>query len=1289
MSTYLLSVVLMIVAAMFAGWVSLAISRRSHAGFFRLLENHLPASKSKLLVYNVRKDKFHDTSDEKSSYNGISLSLFACKFADGGVLIETFGKLKNGAERMSSFVGQNSEGDKYLTLTLRGEWVFGRLHHIDVIMSESEVSAAPAKQLSFSNFRSMFDLVSAGFIICEMDGTIIDFNKATASIFGIPDKESLLARKFNIFDNPYYTGPQKGSEFNNNGALYIVNIDMSKVAHHYFGRTGFASLAFRYYKMSDSGKDYIIAIITDLSNQGTPEFVTLLDEQQTILKVSTVGYAIYNLDGVMEYANDAFFKIIGVRDPDAYMSRKRVIFDSPVLPDDFKRSIMTNEMTETVCHFAVTDVAREYYDSDHDGPLDLKFQCRRVVSADGSKLSYVLCITDITEDERHRRIIAELDNDKELLMRTAGISTWNLNLQTGMREQVSGISIFPDEWTHAQLRESMHPKDRYLFDVIEESLRDGILKESRNVFRMKKTPADDQYSYFDVSLVAKDEGGVVEKIGCAIRDVTSQALSKQSLEMGKIRTQLTMQENDLTQFDFDTETGNLTIYQAEEMFNIPTHCPIEEILNLVHPDDKHVITDLMVRAFRHENFSQTVYFKSINPVTHSDWFHLQMFVIPLKRNQRGEVTVYTGLIRDNTRWVNTLQQQEENNLMLNTFINTVPCLFFMKDVDNDFRYILVNEQACKWPGIDRDKIIGHTDEEAFGNVPAFDISQERAHDKETIDKGYLEHDITVNMNGEKSTWHTIKSVIKTQTGHRYLLSVSLDVSQLHANIEKLESTINETRKLNDMLFTFINSIPCQFYMKSVDDNLAYTMVNDKYCQLVGLSREDIIGKTDDEIFSGDLLDKIKESDRQAIENGNYDYDYTCADASRRVFNIRKTKLTLDGHTYVLATSLDMTQQAETLHELKRAKVKAEESDRLKSAFLANMSHEIRTPLNAIVGFSELLTTTTDPVRRATYSQYVSSNSELLLGLINDILDVSKFEAGYVNFKYEQFNISTLFQEIYDTFQKKVKTDVLFVCDIKNNNCVVEFDKNRTAQIINNFITNSNKYTKEGFIKFGYVCEDGGVRIFVQDTGIGIAEEKKSRVFSRFEKLDSFAQGTGLGLSICKSIAEAAGGKVGFESEQGKGSTFWAWIPMKIVSVGAPQAAPVADTVLPTVGLEGLRILVAEDNDSNYFLVETMLASHILERARNGREAVAMAHSGKYAVILMDVRMPEMDGLEATRNIRKFDSKTPIVALTANSFDSDREAALEAGCTAYLAKPVRQKDLTNVISVCVNNLKTGK
>ena len=254
-------------------------------------------------------------------------------------------------------------------------------------------------------------------------------------------------------------------------------------------------------------------------------------------------------------------------------------------------------------------------------------------------------------------IIAELDKDKEMLMRTAGISTWNLNLHTGLREQIGGASIFPDNFTHDQFVASMHPNDVRLFEIVENSLRSGVLKESRNVFRIRKNHTDTKYSYFEVSLVAKDEGGVVNKIGCVFRDVTSQTLYKQTLEQGKIRTQLTMQESDLMQFDFDSETDILTLYQTEGFPDVPQSGPVGKFAEHVHPDDKPLLVDMVNRMRSHEDFKQTIYFRLKNK-NGDQWYNLQMFVIALQRNPQGEVAVYTGLIRDNTRWIRLMQKQE-------------------------------------------------------------------------------------------------------------------------------------------------------------------------------------------------------------------------------------------------------------------------------------------------------------------------------------------------------------------------------------------------------------------------------------------------------------------------------------------------------------------------------------------------------------------------------------------------------------------------------------------------------
>ncbi len=237
------------------------------------------------------------------------------------------------------------------------------------------------------------------------------------------------------------------------------------------------------------------------------------------------------------------------------------------------------------------------------------------------------------------------------------------------------------------------------------------------------------------------------------------------------------------------------------------------------------------------------------------------------------------------------------------------------------------------------------------------------------------------------------------------------------------------------------------------------------------------------------------------------------------------------------------EQQEMIKELKILKEKAELSDRLKSAFLANMSHEIRTPLNAIVGFSELMTSCNDPEEKNMYINIIKSNNELLLRLINDILDLSKIEAGILERKIERFNLATVSDELYACVLPKITNPGVKLCQDKAEaNCWVTLDRNRLIQVWMNFLTNAIKYTKSGHIKMGYSVEGNGVRIYVEDTGIGIPQESHDKVFARFEKINEFVQGTGLGLAISKAIVETAGGSISFSSTPGTGSTFWAWVP---------------------------------------------------------------------------------------------------------------------------------------------------
>ena len=386
---------------------------------------------------------------------------------------------------------------------------------------------------------------------------------------------------------------------------------------------------------------------------------------------------------------------------------------------------------------------------------------------------------------------------------------------------------------------------------------------------------------------------------------------------------------------------------------------------------------------------------------------------------------------------------------------------------------------------------------------------------------------------------------------------------------------------------------------------------------------------------------------------------------------------------------DVTERQHMIGELEKARSRAEQSDRLKSAFLANMSHEIRTPLNAIVGFSDLLMVTEDKEEKEEFIQIINANNELLLKLINDILDLSKIEAGSVELKYEDFDLAVYFNELAAAMHRRVvNPQVRLVAMNPYESCIVRLDKNRLAQILTNFVTNAIKYTCEGMIEMGYEKINGSIHLYVRDTGIGIPEDKKDKVFQRFEKLDEFAQGTGLGLSICKAIVEAFKGEIGFESEFDKGSLFWAVLPCQFESVDSglyisrQRLGREVEKEEPHASEEmksSKRVLVVEDIQSNFFLVSSILKNKFqLLHAPNGLKAVEIVRTQPVDLILMDMKMPVMDGRTATSEIRKFNTEIPIIALTAHAFDADRVAALKAGCDDYLVKPINGAKLMQTL-----------
>ncbi|MCF8361145.1 MAG: response regulator [Prolixibacteraceae bacterium] len=382
--------------------------------------------------------------------------------------------------------------------------------------------------------------------------------------------------------------------------------------------------------------------------------------------------------------------------------------------------------------------------------------------------------------------------------------------------------------------------------------------------------------------------------------------------------------------------------------------------------------------------------------------------------------------------------------------------------------------------------------------------------------------------------------------------------------------------------------------------------------------------------------------------------------------------------------------AERTHDLEIAKQKAEESDRLKSAFLANMSHEIRTPLNAITGFSTLVCNeSANNERKQKYVNIIKSNTTSLLKLVEDILDISKIEAQQLKIEKELFDINGIFTDTYTLFQKEIvskKGNKVKLLLKKNtdphSNIFFYSDPIRIKQILENLLSNAIKFTHSGKIELGYNVKEKSVLFWISDTGIGIKPDDLDYIFNRFTKVESdnaIYRGTGLGLSISRSLVKMLNGNIWVESEISKGSTFYFEIPGDIETRVQPRDK---NTNAPYhIDLSGKNMLIVEDERSNYILIQSFLTktNANITWAHNGTLAIEHCQSTKYDIILMDIRMPFIDGYETFRQIRKIDAEVPVIAQTAYASPNEKQKMTNAGFNDYIVKPYSKDDILKKIA----------
>lgn len=501
----------------------------------------------------------------------------------------------------------------------------------------------------------------------------------------------------------------------------------------------------------------------------------------------------------------------------------------------------------------------------------------------------------------------------------------------------------------------------------------------------------------------------------------------------------------------------------------------------------------------------------------------------------------------------------------------------------------------------------------------------------------------------------------------------------NAEIEKMSENLLNQRKinfLNILMNTILSNIFVVIAVKDVFDSFKYIYFNQAAEDFMGTKSSEVLGKTDFDLFSDPRrAHEIRTEDYSTINHGRIHksvVEYEKPNGEIRIVNIIRLLITNPdpgASPLLLAMLWDITEQRQNELDL----IKAQEADKMKNAFIANMSHEIRTPLNAIVGFSRLITETDNASEQQEYLTIINNNSDLLLQLINDILDFAKIESGTLNYNLSWVDLKDVCQEVYISQSLKMTSDValLYNGDMLPS-ARLRTDTQRIEQVLLNLLSNAIKCTNQGFVSLSYEVEGDFVRVSVTDTGIGLDKEKQASVFERFVKLDDFRQGTGLGLSICKMIIEKLGGEIGLRSELGKGSTFWFTLPLAVPEESEKKEAgnEIPMEIIPDALPGQYTILIAEDVLENYLLLQAVLKQHYrLIYAENGQIAVQKFKDYKPDIILMDIKMPVMDGYAATCKIRELSSDVPILALSAFAFDEEKEKAKCCRFNDYLVKPV--------------------
>jgi PAS domain S-box-containing protein len=631
------------------------------------------------------------------------------------------------------------------------------------------------------------------------------------------------------------------------------------------------------------------------------------------------------------------------------------------------------------------------------------------------------------------------------------------------------------------------------------------------------------------------------------------------------------------------------------------------------------------------------------------------------------------LVSDVTARKNIQRRIEASEYKLNSAQQIARLAYFEWNLENDETYF--SDQIYELLNVPKVETLSMRKYLGYLNVNDKAIISKALRDQIFVDKKF-KHEYSIGISGEKCS-HIINCELIEENGKpTYIFGIIQDVTHIR-NLEN-ERLIKMEEK-NAM----ISAIPDMMFIQNKNGQFVdFHAPAGQYKNLI-YEPEKFLGKNAMEVLPPDIATENLQKVKQVLRTRQHvihEYQLTL-DGRQAYFESRLVPGVGDT---VLSIVREVTARKQAERELVKAKMVAEESDRLKSAFLANMSHEIRTPMNGVIGFAELLLQPDIPQdEKKEYFSLIEKNSHQLLQLIDDIIDISKIEAKVLKIYKVNFNINDLLKDLERIYLKEIDMslkpiELEFNGLADNQQGWIYTDKSRLMQIFQNLISNALKFTSEGKISVDTVVKNKKITFSIKDTGIGIPELAQKQIFERFRRVENTAdkvyRGTGLGLTVTKGLIEILDGEISVDSIEGEGSVFTFTLPYE-----SGEKTVERDTEYKEWDkFNGLDVLIVEDEDTSFIYLASLLKRNKLNvhRAKNGYEAIEIVKNQKVDLILMDIRLPELNGYDTTRYIKKLAPDIPIIAQTAFAMADDAHKAKEAGCDDYVTKPISSYLLLN-------------